>query len=213
MLKNPHLILFLSTKVRYLLLIITPRATKLNVFLRVHLVKKSSTQYVSRPVFRYWGDSDGGICNPSPPTHCRNKQSIPQNIELISIERCILGSARSSPSQFNLCFLFFCFFRKKRNRAGRGFPFLCFCLSSVHYTVAGTSNKPELRVNPDEHIFLRTWPSFRETLRSRFHKNDRPFHCLSCPLGATFSLVLAQTILSTSIKHQNDPLSTLSMSK
>ena len=68
------------------------------------LVKHFLIRNVSRPVFRYWGDSDGGICNPSPPTHCRNRQRIPQNIELISIERCILGSARSSPSQFNLVF-------------------------------------------------------------------------------------------------------------
>lgn len=36
--------------------------------------------------------------------------------------------------------------------------------------------------------------------------------CLSCPFGATLTLDLAQTASSTSIKHQNVPLITLSIS-
>lgn len=163
------------------------------------------------------------------PSPCKNKQRIPQ-IHRVNIERCILGSARSSPSQINLCL-------GKRNGAqeGRGLPLLRSCLSSVHYTVAG--NQPEIWTNAPftfgaelqpahkdpSPMSTRTSATFSEydLISERKLGLDFPnlqrkqlpratSHCLSCPLSATFTLFLANTVLSTCLEHQNDPLRTLS---
>lgn len=80
---------------------------------------------------------------------CKNKQKIPQ-IHRVNIERCILGSARSSPSQINLCFQ-----KKKtkqKNSRQRFFIPLLLPLICTLYR-AGTSNKPH--VNPNKHNFYR----------------------------------------------------------
>lgn len=145
------------------------------------------------------------------PSPCNNKQRIPQ-IHTVNIERCILGSARSSPSQIDLCF-------GKRNGAqeGRGLPFLCFCLSSVHYTAAGTSQKSgqmplsHLAPNrtksraPCQPIRAQRFQNmtyFQRSLGLDFTKLQRkqlpraPSHCLSCPLSATFTLVFDANCLS-----------------
>ena len=160
--ENPHFILFLSTKkcsmfaadhdwkswkatqLYQLLFNIKPNynTTKVQVgtFFSESLSRKNGgTWYACNAGFFCRGDSDSGLCNPP---HARTGRGYHKYIEFVS------NGASSGMHVLAL--------RKWTNRKGhraqegRGFPFPCFCLSSVHCTVAGTSQKS--RQMPFSHV-------------------------------------------------------------
>lgn len=133
------------------------------------LLGSGETGGSQRCVNRFWL---GTYCT------CENKQKNTTNTELI-LNGASSGVHIRSPSQIDVCF------RGEKNskkQSGRRFSVLRLCLSSVHYTAAGTR-----------------WAKWAHQVAISHHVKAKPR--LSRPFSATCTKVLAQ------MSHQH-PLGT-----